>query len=139
MLQEASNLSEKQLKNSVDSLNDENGNNAASATLELLEQYASGDKDYLIPASISAKSVARAFESGSGKTQSDLIGFFKQKYKGRAYPYNEGAEESYRWLGEIVKALKDIRHMGKLDEWRRNILIATLSETRSEIDRKREG
>lgn len=29
--------------------------------------------------------------------------------------------------------------MGKLDEWRRNILIATLSETRSEIDRKREG
>lgn len=29
--------------------------------------------------------------------------------------------------------------MEKLDEWRRNALIATLSEIRSEIDRKREG
>ncbi len=139
LLQEANNLSEKQLKNSVDSLNNESGNNAASVTLELLEQYASGDKDYLIPASISAKSVARAFESGSGKTQSDLIGFFTQKYKERAYLYNEGAEESYRWLSEIVKALKDIRHMEKLDEWRRNDLIDTLSKIRNEIDRKREG
>lgn len=139
LLQEANNLSEKQLKNSVDSLNDESGNNAASVTLELLEQYASDDKDYLIPASISSKSVVRAFESGSGKTQSDLIGFFKQKYKERAYPYNEGAEESCKWLDKIIKGLEDIRHMEKLDEWRRSILIATLSEIRSEINRKREG
>lgn len=139
LLQEANSRSEKQLMDSVNSLNEESDSNAASITLELLEQYASGDKDYLIPASISAKSVTRAFESGSGKTQSGLIDFFKQKYKGRAYPYNKGAEESYRWLGEIVNALKDIRHMEKLDEWRRNALIATLSEIRSEIDRKREG
>lgn len=67
LLQEANSRSEKQLMDSVNSLNEESDSNAASITLELLEQYASGDKDYLIPASISAKSVTRAFESGSGK------------------------------------------------------------------------
>lgn len=139
LLQEANNLSEKQLKNSVDSLNGESDSSAASVTLELLEQYASGDKDYLIPASISAKSVARAFESGSGKTQNDLIDFFKQKYKERTYPYNEGAEESCKWLDKIIKGLKGIQNMEKLDEWRRNDLIATLSKIRNEINHKREG
>ena len=139
LLQEANNLSEKQLKNSVDSLNDESDSNAASATLELLEQYASGDKDYLIPTSISAESVTRSFESGSGKTQSGLIDFFKQKYKERAYPYNEGAEESCKWLDKIIKGLEGIRNMEKLDEWRRKDLIATLSKIRNEIDHKRKG
>lgn len=139
LLQEANNLSEKQLKNSVDSLNGESDSSAASVTLELLKQYASGDKDYLIPASISAKSVARAFESGSGKTQNDLIDFFKQKYKERAYPYNEGAEESCKWLDKIIKGLEGIQNMEKLDEWRRNDLIATLSKIRNEINHKREG
>ena len=139
LLQEASSQSGKQLKDSVNSLNDKSDNNAASVTLELLEKYASGDKDYLIPTSISAESVTRAFESGSGKTQSGLIDFFELKYKDRAYPYNKGAEESHKWLGEIIKGLEGIRSMEKLDEWRRNALIDTLSKIRNEIDRKREG
>lgn len=124
---------------SVNSLNEESDSDAASITLELLEQYASGDKDYLIPASISAKSVTRAFESGSGKTQSGLIDYFELRYKERAYPYNKGAEESCKWLDKIIKGLEDIQNMEKLDEWRRNALIATLSKIRNEIVRKREG
>ena len=139
LLQEANSRSEKQLMDSVNSLNEESDSDAASITLELLEQYASGDKDYLIPASISAKSVTRAFESGSGKTQSGLIDFFELRYKERAYPYNQGAEESCEWLDKIIKGLEDIQNMEKLDEWRRNALIATLSKIRNEIVRKREG
>ena len=67
-----------------------------------------------------------------------LIDFFELKYSHRAFPYNEGIEQSYKWLGEIIEYLGRIQTMEKLEEWRRKTFIDTLSKIRSDIGKKRQ-
>ena len=126
----------KQLEASLDPL--ENPGNISTAVLESLENHSSSNKDAFIPAAINAETIAKAFESGNGKIQMGLIDFFELKYSHRAFPYNEGIEQSYKWLGEIIEYLGRIQTMEKLEEWRRKTFIDTLSKIRSDIGKKRQ-
>ncbi len=123
---------EKQLGATSASDNDHDGQKLQ--TVELLRECIEDGKDCFIPKAFSAKFIASSFKSSDGKSQMDLILFFKYEYTQRAYPFSNGAEDSLRWLKEIIGEIENIKETKQLDEWRRAFFVDTLKKIVGKID-----
>ena len=106
----------------------------ASEIISASREYMKRGMDPIVPIAFSANLVAEVFESSNGKSQEDLILFFKGEYSQRSYPFEKGTKESRKWLEEITVALRNRETKGKLNNWRKEQFIKELNSIIKTID-----